>query len=551
MDARFTPNTKLRGESLVMTIPSSPDSGGAGTPSVFPTAQQPPPSRPWDDLKPGPRPSQWTDPSTGQAIHSYSPDLFAAPSAPGIRTCGWDAVQALTFLQHLGRDAFQASRDRDFSRAWKKNIETGETKPCMFPVGTPALERCQYAVLTHPQYTAALVLDIDRPSHKAGGQITDLHTKVHTTLDRLAIAGYGPAWLGINPLNGKAQVIWLIDPVYAGEGRTSPNTRLLSIATTELNQLLGGDLAFSHRFSRWPLHKSSDPTAYRWHCQHNQIVRLTDLVAEVRRMTNTQTPERGEGEKQYPSGRDRIEAARKATAEAQTLRALAEQLPETSQIAPAAAGVIDGVRVMWVSAGRAARDETAFRHALATAHRLKKAGDALKDAKLIDAYERGYNVAQAVGGDDREPDLPPMRDRLTMARRVRGYVTAGVTNPTTRTGGSSRMSSAGRKALATLGRRGGQRAAERWKDPESEYAQQQRANLLSANTLRSYSTEENKGQMLALISTYRRQGLEVPTTRELAGELGLSVRRAQELRRALGLAGKRGRPPRSNKSATP
>lgn len=527
-----------------MTIPSSPDSGGAGTPSVFPTAQQPAPSRPWDDLEPGPRPSQWTDPSTGQAIHSYSPDLFAAPSTPGIRSCGWGAVQALTFLQHLGRDAFQASRDRDFSRAWKKNVETGETKPRMFPVGTPALERCQYAVLTHPQYTAALVLDIDRPSHKAGGQITDLHTKVHTTLDRLAIAGYGPAWLGINPLNGKAQVIWLIDPVYAGEGRSSPNTRLLAIATTELNQLLGGDLAFSHRFSRWPLHKSSDPTAYRWHCQHNQIVRLTDLVAEVRRMTNTQTPERGEGEKQYPSGRDRIAAARNATAEAQTLRALAEQLPETSQIAPAAAGVIDGVRVIWVSAGRAARDETAFRHALATAHRLKKAGEALKDAKLIDAYERGYNVAQAVGGDDREPDLPPMRDRLTMARRVRGYVTAGVTNPTTRTGGNSRMSSAGRKALATLGRRGGQRAAERWKDPESEYAQQQRTNLATANQKRQWQGTALRAQVQSTILSTRVQTGRDPSTKELAGEYGVSERRIRQLRDELGLAAKRGRPPK-------
>ncbi|OYO08538.1 hypothetical protein BI335_19780 [Enemella evansiae] len=106
-------------------------------------------------------------------------------------------------------------------------------------------------------------------------------------------------------------------------------------------------------------------------------------------------------------------------------------------------------------------------------------------------------------------------------------------------------------ALATLGRRGGQRAAERWKDPESEYAQQQRANLSSANALRSYSTDEHKGQLLALISNYRRQGLEVPTTRELARELGLSLRRTQELRKALGLPGRRGRPPLSTKSAKP
>ena len=76
--------------------------------------------------------------------------------------------------------------------------------------------------------------------------------------------------MGVNPLNGKAQVIWLIDPVYAAEDRSSSNTRLLGVATAELNAVLGGDAAFSHRFSRWPLHKSNDPTAYRWHCQHNQ-----------------------------------------------------------------------------------------------------------------------------------------------------------------------------------------------------------------------------------------------------------------------------------------
>lgn len=525
-----------------MTIPASPDRGGADTPELSGTAQQQGPARPWDSLEPGPRPAQWTDPSSGRAIHSYSPDLFAAPTEPGLRSSGWNQIQALTFLQHLGRDAFQASYDRDFSKAWMKDTVTGENKPRMFPVGTPALERCQYAVLTHPQYTAALVLDIDRPSHQSGGQVTDLHSKVHSTLDRLSLAGYGPAWLGINPLNGKAQAIWLIDPVYAGEGRTSPNTRLLAIATTELNQLLGGDLAFSHRFSRWPLHRSSDPTAYRWHCQHNQIVRLTDLVAEVRRMTNTQTPGRNEGEKQYPSGRDRIEAARKATAEAKMLRELAEQLPETAQIAPAASGVIDGVRVMWISTGRAARDESAFRHALATAHRLKKAGEALKDAKLIDAYERGYNVAQAVGGDGREPDMPPMRDRLTMARRVRGYVTAGVTNPTTRTGGSTRMSSSGRKALATLGRRGGQRAAERWNNPESEYAQQQRTNLAVANQKREWQGTALRAQVQSSILSTRVQTGRDPSTKELAGEYGVSERRIRQLRRDLGLTAKTGRP---------
>lgn len=89
--------------------------------------------------------------------------------------------------------------------------------------------------------------------------------------------------------------------------------------------------------------------------------------------------------------------------------------------------VIDGVKVLWIAPGRSARDETAFRHALATGHRLRAAGERLKDATIINAYERAYTVAQAVGADGREPDMPRMEDRLTMARRVRGYVTSGTT----------------------------------------------------------------------------------------------------------------------------
>ncbi|WCZ35651.1 hypothetical protein CHEID_00345 [Corynebacterium heidelbergense] len=52
----------------------------------------------------------------------------------------------------------------------------------------------------------------------------------------------------------------------------------------------------------------------------------------------------------------------------------------------------------------------------------------MTDAKIIDAYEYAYNVAQAVGADHRSPEMPPQRDRQTMARRVRGYVLSGSEN---------------------------------------------------------------------------------------------------------------------------
>ena len=97
------------------------------------------------------RPSAWTDPQSGGAVQRRDVDLFSPPEAPGIRSCGWTDVQAHTLLAHLDRDAFQACRDRNFQAAWRKDPETGESKPLMYPVGTPRLEKCQYAVLTHPQ----------------------------------------------------------------------------------------------------------------------------------------------------------------------------------------------------------------------------------------------------------------------------------------------------------------------------------------------------------------------------------------------------------------
>ena len=56
--------------------------------------------------------------------------------------------------------------------------------------------------------------------------------------------------------------------------------------------------------------------------------------------------------------------------------------------------LIDGVRVLWISQGCAARDETAFRHALKTGHRLRAAGQRLTDAAIIDAYEHALQHAQ-------------------------------------------------------------------------------------------------------------------------------------------------------------
>src|SRR5699024_3023103 len=147
--------------------------------------------------------------------------------------------------------------------------------------------------------------------------------------------------------------------VYASLGRTSTNTRLLTVATAELNRYLGGDGAVAHHFSRWPLHQSDDPMAYRWHCQHHNIVRLGTLTQVVRDIHPNPPEERHGASQQFASGRERSLSARRATQQAQTLKILNEELASVEELAPASTGVIDGVRVIWITQGqRAARDET-------------------------------------------------------------------------------------------------------------------------------------------------------------------------------------------------
>lgn len=454
-----------------------------------------------------------------------------------LRATGWTEQDGQILLEHLGRDAFHGAKTRDFKQAWNKNKTTGQRTPKYYRVGTDDLTRCQYVILTDPQRSAVLVIDIDQPGGP-GGTPADLSPTVFSVLGTLVYQGVGPNWVGINPISGKAQALWMIDPVYAGARRSSSNTRLLAVVTRELNTLLGGDTSFSHRFSRWPLHVSDDPAAYRWHCQHHEVTRLGKLLEGVREMTGTRTSEDG-GRKapQFASGRERILAARESARQAKELAALDAQLPSGDELA---GGLIDGVRVFWVREGRAARDETAFRHALAEGYRLRGAGERMTDAKIIDAYERAYMVAQAVGADDREPDMPKMEDRLSMARRVRGYVVAGK-RPEQAGKPAQRMNTAGRKALATMGRRGGQKAAQRWKtDPN--YAQAAARPLFLANQERRLAGATLEAQVKAEILAAKLETGHVPTTAELSLKLQVSPRRIRDARRAAGMSAPRGRP---------
>ena len=423
---------------------------------------------------------------------------------------------------HLGRDVLHGSIGRDFSKAYIRNTD-GSNSPRLYRFGTEALGRCEYVMLTNKQYAAVLVVDVDQVG-TAGGDPADLNPYVRDVVRLLISHNIGPAWVGINPTNGKAQFIWLIDPVYANHEGKSAQMNLLAATTRVLGELLGHDPHFSHRFSRNPFYTGKSPSAYRWYRQHSRVMRLGDLIRQVRDLAGTDQYEAAPRQR-FKSGRELINAVKTRREEAQAFKALAQDVD-----AEVSAGLdqydpelIDGVRVLWITEGTAARDETAFRHALKTGHRLRAAGQRLTDAAIIDAYEHAYNVAQTHGGAGRDNEMPPMRDRQTMARRVRGYVTQSKSEAYNSSSAPGKATSSERKALATMGRRGGKKAAERWKtDPEGEYAQGRRTALEEANIKRATGGRVTARQIANYFDDTLLQTGKYPSIPDAMREFGVS-----------------------------
>ena len=311
----------------------------------------------------------------------------------------------------------------------------------------------------------------------------------------------------------------------------------MKVVTTMLGEHLGGDAAFAHRLSRSPFYGGDDPTAYRWHVQHHRVDRLSHLRDDFRTMTGQPAPQTTPAAQNFSSGRELIDAVVARREQAQQARKLLDSLEGDLPSAEALDGDrIDGVKVLWITPTRAARDETAFRHALATAYKLREAGQKMTDAAIIDAYERAYNIAQAVGADHREPELPPMRDRLTMARRVRGYVLSGKrrtgTGPSL--GGAGSATARERKALATMGRKGGRKAAQRWQDRSSDYAQNELDKLAKANANRKVNATADKFQIASWFMKSKAETGEWPRVTEAMEEFGVS---RDTVKRALRMAG--------------
>ncbi|MGV0437515.1 replication initiation protein [Corynebacterium mastitidis] len=453
------------------------------------------------------------------------------PLTPAVDTGGLEDTPASTLdrerlLQHLGRDVLHGCVGRDFSKAYFRT-PTGDSTPRMYRVDSSQLGRCQYVRLTHSQYAAVLVVDVDQPG-TSGGHPSNLNAYVRDVVRSLVEHGIGPAWVGINPESGKAQMIWLIDPVYADKAGSSSPMKLLAATSRVLGGLLDGDPHFAHGFSRSPFYTGKAPGAYRWYPQHHRVMRLGDLVKNARALAGLDPQETTPDQKQFSSGRELIEAVKARREEVEAFRALAKDVESelAGDLDRYDPELIDGVRLRWISQGVAARDETAFRHALKIGHRLRARGERLTDAAIIDAYEHAYEVAQAHGGAGRVREMPAMRDRLTMARRVRGYVTQSLRKSSSYgvSGGVGRVTSAQRKALVTMGRRGGLKAAERWKDRDSDYAQGQLATLNSANAQRQLRGQSTRARVFTIAAESLTQTGKVPAARVIAEELNVTKR---------------------------
>lgn len=462
-----------------------------------------------------------------ETLTRVEPDRGGLDNVPA-SACDRDQLRA-----HLGREVLHGSVGRDFKKAYRRNAD-GSTSPRMYRFETDALGRCEYVMLTTKQYAAVLVVDVDQIG-TAGGDPADLAPYVRDVVRALIAHNIGPAWVGINPINGKCQMIWLIDPVYADKSGESTQMKLLSATTRVLGELLDHDPHFAHRFSRNPFYTGDSPTAYRWYKQHNRVMRLGDLVKQVRDMAGHDQFNPAPRQ-QFSSGRELINAVKTRREEAQAFKALAQDVD--AEIAEGLdrydTELIDGVRVLWISQGTAARDETAFRHALKTGHRLRQQGQRLTDAAIIDAYEHAYTVAHTHGAAGRPIEMPPMRDRQTMARRVRGYVTQSKSEAYRGSSAPGKATTSERKALATMGRRGGQKAAQRWNEPDSPYAVTTKKMLAEASKKRSRKAKGHKLTIAGWFFNVESETGHWPAISEAMDEFGVS---RQTVNRALRVAG--------------
>ncbi|QFQ01498.1 Bacterial regulatory protein, arsR family [Corynebacterium urogenitale] len=129
--------------------------------------------------------------------------------------------------------------------------------------------------------------------------------------------------------------------------------------------------------------------------------------------------------------------------------------------------------------------------------------------------------------------------RKTMARRVRGYVLSGnrgAADSSSFSGSAGGVGMRERKALATMRRKGGQKAAERWKDRNSEYAQTELSKLRKTHMKKRVQGQTTRARIQTIVGQSFVETGKLPTRKEIMSETGLSEatvkRHLRELRAA-------------------
>lgn len=236
----------------------------------------------------------------------------------------------------------------------------------------------------------------------------------------------------------------------------------------------------------------------------------------------TPTPEK--------TGWDVIEQAKANRKKAELWRYYAQELDGMSvdELEAIDPSLDQGVRVIYseTEKGKVLRDETAFRYALKIGYRLRKNGERLSDNPIIDAYLHAYEIAQKHDKTGRAPERPPHRDLVTLAKRIRGYVSNNSASSSRGHGydtTGTRVTPQERSVLRTFGRRGGTTSAERkWANKDSELAQNALKPLAQANKKRQASSRADKFEIAAYYAKQYAESGDYPTVSEGMEEFGTS-----------------------------
>lgn len=491
---------------------------------------------------------------------------------------GWRKWDAAHLLAHLGRDYLHISPDRNFSRAYYLRLcpecrrATVGTEDGLHKLATCTVESCgyfprlkevdrigdaQYIVLRNQAraggglYYPVIVVDMDSPT-RPGGSVNALEC-LHE-LNALNSHGYGPNWLGINPISGKGQAIWYIDPVYSDGTPSRPGHRnthleLYKHLCKDIDRYLAGDTHFSRRFSRNPLYTGNDPEAYQWNAYHHEVYNMRDLQREVRGLLGEPYRGRKPRKKNPLSGKEIITRAKASTArrkaEAEAARA-AKPAALMSEMDLADCNLTGGVELYWEPSGKLDRNVTAFRHAFKIARRLYEQGDPVTEKVILKNWDHAYSIALSQDPQQRLPDPMSDRERQGLAARIKKYVTQGrtisaesISDIMTYTGTDGQKTPR-ETILQTWGRKGGQKsAAKKWADHDSPEAQEALKGLdegrKQSKKTRKAAASTTRARVMTLIAEAREAG-EEPNTAHMAAQVGVTVRYIQRIRKQLGEA---------------